>query len=256
MENSKFPVKKVIYTVNLGQYDRFHRIKVPEGWDFVYFVNPTPTFLERSRMGRRCQFRILDSENYPPRLLSRLPKIMPHRFFPEYDYSIYMDADVILLDDPTDLCSQLGWPKMATAFHPNRVNALDEIQECINRGRADLHQLKLQLEKYSRKSSYIAKAGLTHNSVIFRRVNDLDVIRISEAWWKQLLSYTHRDQASLAYICAISGFEVKKYNLDLRNKYFKHKLHRVSLMERTKKRVIFIRKLLTGERKIIRRRAG
>lgn len=68
---------------------------------------------------------------------ARYAKIMAHKFFPDYDVSLYIDNSILLKEIPEKIFRNLlvGKPYPLSCFiHPWRDNFLDEAQEVIGLG--------------------------------------------------------------------------------------------------------------------------
>jgi len=68
--------KCIVYTSVFGDYDDVVKPNLPKGWDFKCFSesNSIPLYDDNMRNAKRY-------------------KILPHRYFSEYDISIYIDGN-------------------------------------------------------------------------------------------------------------------------------------------------------------------
>ena len=131
--------KKVIYTTIVGGYDALLEQPRYPGWDYVCFA-------DRKYLGWRTKIGLsnwkviffenpgLDNTRY-----SRMPKLLPHRYLGDYDYSIYIDGNARLISNPDNLLEELEWPNFAAAYHPFRDNVYDEFDECSALGMDHQH---------------------------------------------------------------------------------------------------------------------
>ena len=79
--------KKVVYTAIFGSYDNLLEPKfIPEGWDFVCF---TDTDL-KSDVWKVVKVPAVYSD---PTRNARRYKLLPHKWFPDYDVSIWIDGN-------------------------------------------------------------------------------------------------------------------------------------------------------------------
>ena len=91
--------KKVIYTALFGERGKIIEPKVlPEGWDFVCFTD------RHDLKSSAWDVRIIEVR-YPdnPRKSAKLPKILPYAYLPEYEVSLWIDANLELVGDPSVL---------------------------------------------------------------------------------------------------------------------------------------------------------
>ena len=86
---------KAIYTVLIGNYEQLLQAPKFEGWDAVCFTDN----INRISNGWILRELPINRELGSVRT-SRLPRIMPYKYLPEYDESIYIDASVALENSP------------------------------------------------------------------------------------------------------------------------------------------------------------
>ena len=87
-------MKKVIYTAITGKYDNLQEPEyIPKGYDFICFTDHK---INKSNSIWNIK-HILPLYNDNTRV-ARKYKILPHRFLPEYDLSIWIDGNFIIKD--------------------------------------------------------------------------------------------------------------------------------------------------------------
>ncbi len=87
---------KVIYTSVTNNYDQIPQYKsIDPSFDYICFSNDFP---EGSWIGH-WQIRAIPFKNKRQILLSRYTKILPHIVLPEYDWSIWLDANLSVISD-------------------------------------------------------------------------------------------------------------------------------------------------------------
>ncbi|PKL73860.1 MAG: hypothetical protein CVV29_01220 [Methanobacteriales archaeon HGW-Methanobacteriales-2] len=85
--------KKVVYTAITGGYDDLVTPEyVNEDWDYICF---TDTDIESDFW----QIKQMDDVNVDPVRKSKKYKILPHYYLPEYDYSLYIDGNCVIVGD-------------------------------------------------------------------------------------------------------------------------------------------------------------
>jgi hypothetical protein len=62
--------------------------------------------------------------------------------------------------------------------------------------------------------------GLSENSILIRNHNKIEVMAIMKKWWKEIVSYSHRDQLSLPYVCYKNRFNLFMTNENKRKNNF------------------------------------
>ena len=190
---------KVIYTCLVGAYDLLDQPKVIySDFDYICFVGQN---VEEESLGiwkiKTISFDISDKTR-----LSRYPKINPHLFLSDYEYSIYIDANIIIKTDFLRMkvleLIQLGsiWAQIRHTFVSN---IYDDIIKSFMMNKENLSTLRKQY-KFLKAENYPQDFVLYENGVLFRKHNEPKVIEISEAWWDQYMKISKRDQQSLCFI--------------------------------------------------------
>ena len=82
--------------------------------------------------------------------------------------------------------------------------------------------IQKQMHKYQ-TDGYPKQRGLSANSIILRRHNNDDIIKLSDMWWNEICKFSRRDQLSLYY--CLWKIDVKHYllkypNIDIRNNHW------------------------------------
>lgn len=232
MDLATAPHRKVLYTVIVGGYDTVRRPPRIKGWDFVLFTD-RPVKLWR-RIGRSWDVRALSGDGLDIARTSRLPKILPHKYLADYDYSLYADASIVFRRDPTHLAEDRGWPTFLAADHPYRQDPYAEAAECIRTAKADPEALQRQIDAYQH-AGMPADTPLTANGLMFRRHMDPDLIALNEDWWREIVAHTHRDQISLPYVRWRHDFPVEAISLEQYREHFTVKSHDRSFWKRMRR---------------------
>lgn len=214
--------KTVIYTAIFGDYDELREPAfIPPGCDFVCLT-------DRPQRSKIWQIRVIN----PPipgdnTRSNRHPKMLAHEYFPEYEYSVYVDGTELVKGDINELIEKyLANANMAAFPHHARDCIYDEAEAVILSGKDDPTIVRRQMEKF-RAEGYPTKHGLIASGVLLRQHNKADVKRTMEEWWKIESTQSKRDQLSF-------GYAVWKQNLNFsyitegnvkRNSYFEHRRH-------------------------------
>ena len=219
MNTSK--VKLVIYTVLVGAKEYLNDplqlipSETTTDIDIDYFCLTDNDQLTSTTW----KFRKLEVELVPIEKASRHPKAKPHDFFPEYEYSLYIDNTVVFKRLPR-LADIKG--KVFAAFkHPWRNNPADEADIIVKSGLDDFEVVANQLNFYSQNGMPLENIKrLTAGTVLLRKHNVNSVKIFGEHWWQQILLFSKRDQISLDICaniakCNIEYFEGDKTQNDL-----------------------------------------
>lgn len=191
-------MRKVIYTCLTGNYDDLKQPLVSSSeWDYICFSDCLPEGVQGCWEIRRIPKSFRSSS-----LASRYPKILPHRVLPEYDWSLYIDANLQISSRElyeivdrhianNDIFCQVP--------HPFRDCIYDELSVCYIDGKIGF-PIARRINKQLHEAGFPRHAGLNENNIILRCHNHKSVMTIGEEWWQLFNSGQRRDQLSLRYI--------------------------------------------------------
>jgi hypothetical protein len=196
--------KIVVYTAIGGKYDTLK--EPPRGLlkeaDLVAFCDHTPP-------PTLWQVRKLCNEFSDPCRNAKLPKIVPHIFFPEAAYSLWVDASV-KIERPfpikqwiDEFLAEHDW---ATFKHPLRQCIYEEAEACIQQAKDDPDVIRRQMASY-RAENYPPNNGLVELTIILRRHTEA-VRQLNEAWFREIRKNSRRDQLSFNYVAHKTGLKV------------------------------------------------
>jgi hypothetical protein len=139
---------------------------------------------------------------------SRYVKLHPHVYFPQYEWSIWVDANLLInepLDVLVDQVADAG--RIGLYQHPHRDDAFAEAEEILRRGGLDDPAIvRHQVERY--RQSGFEGGRLFETNVMVRAHNEVAIEQGMNAWWRELENGSRRDQVSLPLI-------IDKYRLDV-----------------------------------------
>lgn len=220
----------VVYTAILGDYDdlKNEEVKIP-GCDFICFTDDHNL---RSNLFNivlcKRMYRDQTRDN-------RLYKILPHKFLKNYEYSLYIDGSVLVkTKNIIGLVKKyLKYSNLAVFSHPERDCIYDEAVACIKAKKDKKYIIEKQIRRY-KKEGYPEHNGLTENTILLRRHNAPDIISLGEAWWKEVDSFSKRDQLSFNYVAwrnkfnftIMDGFLWDVERLKYNNRFFKVESHK------------------------------
>jgi len=220
--------KVVVYTAISGNYDQ---LSEPEyiNYNFDYIC-----FSDNKKL-KSEYWKIIGFPNCEDDLvmLNRRVKLLPHRYFPEYEYSVYIDGNFDIVGDLEELINRYLKTNLIAVFaHPERICIYDEARTCIDHKKGNRDVIKKQMQKY-RQHGYPEKNGLIAGGIILRKHNYPDVVRLMEDWWSEINFHSKRDQLSFNYVswknCLKYG--IIKGNI-FSNSFFRYREHRLSYFEK------------------------
>lgn len=203
----------VVYTAVVDGYDALHDpAMVPPGWDFV-------AFSDRAIESDVWNVRPLNYVERDPSRSARFVKLHPHLYFPDYEFSIWLDANITPIDDLSGLVAALGARDFIGMFHhPHRDCVYVEAEACLARGK-DVHaNIGGQTSRY-REEGFPPHYGLWETGVLVRRHREDACVRLMVAWWNEIFTGSRRDQISFPYVARqhhVSVAELGPPGTDLR----------------------------------------
>ena len=214
-----FMNKIAVFTSLFGEKDNIIPVdrSFVEGADWFLFTN-------RDIESETHQVIKCDNGGLTNRRASREYKIAPHRYLPNYEYHIYIDANMELLVSPEHLISTYLEKDIAVLVHQWRDCIYEEMKECLRLKVADL-DLSHEQAKLYRRLGYPEHWGLTENGVILRR--NTEPVRLFNELWKFIYqAFAERDQFSFCFVSWYTGIEYSIIENTIRKKNpYLFKLH-------------------------------
>lgn len=188
--------KIAVYIAMFGGYDQIMEpIIHPDNVD--YFI------LSDKPVSSSSKWKTIDYRRYIPSaytedpiLCNRWCKMHPHILFPDYDTSIYLDSNIMVVSDLTPLVTFMDNFPVSMFRHRGRSCVYQELQTCIERG-LDTKENLQQHEKRIRDQGIPENWGLLEAPVIARCHHDERCKMLMNTWWDNFLSGSRRDQISL-----------------------------------------------------------
>lgn len=195
--------RHVVYTVSTGSFlvseDAF-----PGDWsgfDKICFTdNP-------DLKSDTWQVILMDSSGLDPQRESRRPKILPHLYLSEYEYSLYVDSSLQFLTSPENIFSLYAHdsrPSMQ-AFAHQRNCVYEEAEAVIRFGFDQEKRVREQIDYYE-ANGFPRNNGLLTGTMLLRRHNDPELIRVSQEWFEHVLRFSRRDQLSFDFVAWRNNF--------------------------------------------------
>ncbi len=188
---------------------------------------------------------------------ARKYKILTHKYFPDYDYSIWVDGNLEIKHDLVELIDQyLSDANFATFDHANYKSnpAHNKLQALVNYFKRDYkfvrhcvyeeaealiemnkqgvykddeQKIRKQMARY-RTEAYPENNSILQSAILVRRHNESDVVRTAEDWWTEIVNGSRRDQLSFNYVAWKNNFKFNYIVGDPRkNKYVRKLAHKI-----------------------------
>lgn len=182
---------------------------------------------------------------------NRYYKILPHKHLKDYDVSIYIDGNILVFNDVTQLISnKLKTASFACFDHNQNVGdprdciykeyeAILDLGKKKNKYKDDPKVMKKQMERF-RAEGYPENNGLITAPVLIRRHHDKELMNVMENWWAIVKNESKRDQLSFNYVAwklNYTNYEIIDNDVRRGNPWFRTFSHKKSNLK------IFIFKL-------------
>lgn len=207
VKSNYFTDKKIaVYTVIFGNYDRIiEPLTTPDNIDYYIITNidvPSNSIWKKLEVDLD-QFGLSHASNIEK---NRFFKMMPHKVFKNYEYSVYVDGNIKVVSDLSEYVQSFNEYGVKFHMHSSRDCIYDEIKRCIKKKRDSKKSLK-RYRKRIIKLGMPKNNGLLEATVIVRQHFNEKCIFLMEQWWKEFSLHLKRDQILLAYIIWNSNIE-------------------------------------------------
>ncbi len=221
ISNKKNGNNIVIYSALFGDIDNYiEHNKIP-GCDIVLFTDNKELKLKNTKK------ILIDPNGFDSRKLARMFKTLPHKFFPNYEYSIWIDASIEITNDAlVDLTyNSIQTKDLACFKHMHRDTLYDEVNSCLERKKDNPFILTTQYRDY-KADKFIDNGTLIESGVLIRKHMNPALITFSENWWKEIKKYSIRDQISFPYVLFKNPIKIKQLRGFIwENPYFRVREH-------------------------------
>jgi|TARA_B110000483_G_C17913401_1_gene433989 hypothetical protein len=194
-------MKIVVYTTIIGGYDTLNEPLVkPDGVDFICFT-------DRDIKSDVWEIRKVLPLYEDNTRTARKYKVLPHRWFPNYDISIWLDGNKVIEGDILTYVNYLRDSDIALFDHmkcfDKRNCVYQEAMAIFSLGQEpgkvfkdNPHTIKSQMDRYI-ADGYPQNNGLSFTCGIVRYHNR--IIQTMEDWWTEIKHGSKRDQLSFDY---------------------------------------------------------
>lgn len=223
----------VIYTALFGAYDKL--VEPPckfSNCDFICFTD------DETLKSDVWEIKLIKNITDPIKA-NREIKFLPHKFLGNYNYSIYVDSNIRVINNPNELLFKyLREDKICIPKHFERSCIYDELNECVLLNKVTKKEYEY-LHNLLKFDGYPHDNGLGENNIIMRKHHDPDVISLMEEWWSFFVNGPKRDQLSLLYLSWKYRVPITLMSETSRNKnaFFRYELHlnelKLPMLQRT-----------------------
>ena len=195
-----------VYTSLFGPYDKLREpLMRPDNID--YYLITDQLVSEGGPWGSLAWRSVIPPQiTGDPVLANRWCKTHPHLLFPDYQYSVYVDANIWILSDLTPLAAGLDDFPIAMFLHKKRDCVYEEVRACVEQKKDSPEALSAH-EEVLRGHGIPPHWGLLEASIIARKHLDDRCVDLMESWWDSFLANSRRDQISLVDTLWTKGIE-------------------------------------------------
>ena len=208
------PERIAVYTAVFSSYDDLLEPKfLPDNCDFFVFSDSV-TIPEGSAWKAR---ELPDSvqkklQHFSPVEKNRYLKMHPDLLFPEYNYSVYVDGNLLLYTDPTEYINRLSKYGISYYTHYRRHCVYEELQAVSARHRMTGKQVQ-EVKRFLLDAGMPKKYGLLECPVIARRHHQPECKKLMAEWWELFRRFPYRDQVLLPYVLYKNGIRTEELGL-------------------------------------------
>jgi hypothetical protein len=158
-------------------------------------------------------------------------KLLPHRYFSEYDVSVWMDGNYELTGNIKEVVNRfMKHSDFAVLRHPAenlgiRPTVYREAEVAVLQGVERKPKIEKQIAFY-RGEGLPATTEVVMNGILIRRHNELKVRAFDELWWREMLLRSSRDQISFPYLAWKHKLKyIKMDNVEFTSDWFVYRPH-------------------------------
>ena len=215
--------KVIVYSCMIGNYDNVTSFNKQRGYDYILFTD------QNIKNTNWTVFPIPEEVlklNVSDIKKQRYMKIHPHKFFKNYDLSLYIDPNYEITGDLDD-------------YLINTLNPLDHIyiphlqfgkgmkqaiDKAIEKKLDDVSLLKHVMDRYN-QSKLLDKTGIVNAGLIIRKHHTEDCIKLMERWWEEVRDYSHVDNFAFDFAGHMTGVRYLYTSYQFALFYFKVHRH-------------------------------
>lgn len=188
------------YTCIAGDYDSLLPHPVLRDVDFI-------AFSDRDIDPNGWDLRSIDPIPERPRLAAKMPKILPDRFLPDYETTIWIDGSHLIVDNffVRQAIESMGDSEMALYKHPWRDCIYDEANASMELQKYKDQPIWAQVDAY-RAEGHPEHFGLWACGTLVRR-NTPRIANLMDEWWREISKWSIQDQISLPVVFRRAGFQ-------------------------------------------------
>lgn len=196
LQPSVFDNKVIVYTAITGSYDELNEplFEAPN-IEYVCFTD------NKCMDSKKWKIEYISSKSLNSMYLAKRVKLFPNEFLPSDVTSIWVDGKFQVVGNLLEYAQKYGKNEPILCFpHFARKCIYVEASKCIVDGIGRKEEIVRQMSHYV-KAGYPFDNGLYEMGCIVRNHSDSMVKKLMAAWWREVITFSNRDQISFPYIC-------------------------------------------------------
>ena len=190
----------IVYTAFTGDYDSIKEVEFKDDNTRYVCFTQNPNLESDTWEFIQMEDSILDDNR-----IAKQYKVFPHKYFPDYKYSFWIDASFKLVGSIREYVSRYINSAMLTVVHPERDCIFDEAASSVQFPRYSNYSIQKQVNKYLNDGMPL-HYGLPSLGALFRKHNDPQIMDLMEKWWREIINFTNQDQLSFTYLMWKNNF--------------------------------------------------
>lgn len=186
----------IIYTAIANQYDEL-RNPCPNNSSISEFV----AFTDSEQSSNTWKVLPIHNRFWDPCRNAKIHKILPHIYFPDAEYSLWIDGSVFFkphFSITKMIETYLVKHDIAVFAHNKRTCIYAEAGTCIVKNKDDPEIIGQQMITY-KSDGYPSNNGLAECTILLRR-HTKKIQVFNELWWTEIQNHSRRDQLSFNYV--------------------------------------------------------
>lgn len=209
-----------VYTCRLGESELMQPKEINRQVEYLCFTDKEERWGTKEGAWKYCA---IDKElcRLDEKVIENKYKILAHDFMREYDYSIWVAPDIMIVGDVLRFCNVYGEGNSFLSF-PSATE--DCIYEDISAAQMTSDDLNIAIRKLMlryRKEGYPEHNGIIDGRVMVRNHRDREMCRLMEEWWEELPNRSIISENIFNYLAWKHKFPFSVCNLFIyQNPYF------------------------------------
>lgn len=199
-----------VYSALFGGYDMIlEPVCVSENCDYYIFTDQAVDADSIWKKVKLTEKQECDIGGMTDVEKNRFFKMLGYQYFSDYEYSIYIDANIEIYDDLSGFVVYADTDSgIAMYNHSARGCIYDEAKACVIMGKAKKKDAGVQMKRYF-KLGMPKNYGMCECNVIVRKTSSQRCRKIMNEWWTEFnKSVVKRDQLVFPYILWKNGIHV------------------------------------------------